>query len=52
MSEKTFTYNEFKLLNKDLNFCPTPEKYNKSKYTKDINDFIRRIKLKAHLKTT
>ena len=45
-------YNEFKLLNKDLNFCLTPGKYNKSKYTKDINDFIRRIKLKAQFKTT
>ena len=45
-------YNEFKLLNKDLNFCPTPEKYNKSKCTKDINNFMRRIKLKAHFKTT
>ena len=44
-------YNELKLLNKDLNFCPTPEKYNKSKCTKDIND-LRRIKLKAHFKTT
>ena len=31
----TFTYNEFNLLNKDLNFCSTPGKYNKSKYTRD-----------------
>ena len=52
VSKNTFTYNEFKLLNKNLNFCPTPAEYNKSKYTKDINDFIRRIKLKAHFKTT
>ena len=52
LSKKTFTYNEFKLLSKDLNFCPTPGKYIKSKYNKDINDFIRRIKLKAHFKTT
>ena len=29
------------MLNKDLNFCPTPGKYNK-----------RKIKLKAHFKTT
>ena len=34
------------------NFYPNLRKYNKSKYTKDINDFIRRIKLKAHFKTT
>ena len=31
--------------------CPTLKIYNKSKYKKDINDFIRRIKLKAHFKT-
>ena len=50
--QKTFTYNEFKLLNKDLNFRPTPRKDNKSKYTKYTKDFIRRIKLKAYYKTT
>ena len=42
LSEKTFTYNEFNLPNKDLNFCPTPGKYNKSRCTYDIYDFIRR----------
>ena len=52
LSKKTFTYNEFKLLHKDLFFCPTPGKYTKSKYAKYINDFIRIIKLKAHFKTT
>ena len=31
----TFTYNEFNLLNKDLNFCSTPGKHNKFKYTRD-----------------
>lgn len=50
--KKGNTYNEFKLLNKDLNFCPTPRKYNKSKHTKYINDFIRGITLKAQFKTT
>ena len=52
MSKKEFTYNEFKLLNKDLNFCPTPGRYNKSKYNNDVNNFIRKIKLKAHFKNT
>ena len=52
LSKNTLTYNEVKLLNKELNFCQTPEKYNEPKYEKDINDFIRRIKLKAHSKTT
>ena len=42
LSEKTFTYNEFNLPNKDLNFCSTPGKYNKSRCTHDIYDFIRR----------
>ena len=32
LSKKTFTYNEFKLLHKDLNFCPTPGKYNTLKH--------------------
>ena len=35
-----------------LNFCSNPGKHNKSKHTRDINDFIRRIKFKAHFKTT
>ena len=50
--KKDMTYNEFKLLNKDLNVCPTPGKYNRSKYADDINDFMRRTKVKAHFKTT
>ena len=52
LSKKTFTYNEFRLLNKRLKLLSNPREYNKSKYTKDINDFIRRIKLEAHFKTT
>ena len=46
--KKRFTYNESKLLNKDLNFCPTPEKYNKMNYDYDIQNYIRTIKLKVH----
>ena len=38
-------------IKKDIIF-PTPGKHEKSKYTKDINDFIRTIKSKAHLKIT
>ena len=52
LSRKTFTYNEFKLLHKDLNFCPTPEKYSKTNYDTDIQHFIRKIKLKVHFKAT
>ena len=51
LSKKTFPYNEFKRLEKDLNFSQTLGKYNKSKHTRDVNDFLRRIKLKAHFKT-
>ena len=41
------------MLNKDI-ICPTPGKHSKSIYTKDINDFIRiiKIKIKAHFKIT
>ena len=39
------------MLNKDI-ICPTPGKHSKSNYTKDINDFIRIIKIKAHFKIT
>ena len=41
----------YRMLNKDI-ICPTPGKHSKSKYTKDINDFIRTIKSKAHFKIT
>ena len=50
LSKKTFTYNELKLLNKDLNFYQTQGKYNKSKYAIDIHDFIRRKRLKTYFK--
>ena len=30
LSTKSFTFYEFKLLNKNLNFCPTPKRYNKN----------------------
>ena len=40
------------MLNKYLNFCPTPGKYSKTIYDNDIQNFIRKVKLKAHFKTT
>ena len=41
-------------MNKGLNFCPTPNTYNINHFTTDVNDFCRKIKLKAHFgnKTT
>ena len=42
---------KFKLSNKILNFCPTPNRHNKKKQFKnDINIFIRKVKLKTTLK--
>ena len=34
------------MLNKNLNFCPTPEHYNKSILKKDLENLSRKIKLK------
>ena len=40
----------FKLLNKNLNFVPTPKKYNKKQLDNDAENFFRQIKLRAHFK--
>ena len=50
LSTKSFTFYDFKLLNKNLNFCPTPNRYNKKQFKNDIDTFIRKVKLKAHFK--
>ena len=50
LSTKSFTFYEFKLLNKNLNFCPTPNRYNKKQFKNDIDTFIRKVKLKDHFK--
>ena len=47
LSLKSFTFYEFKLLNKNLNFCPTPNRH-KKQFKNEIN--IRKVKLKAHYK--
>ena len=46
------TMAKYKLLNKNLNFIPTPKVYNKNELDADLNDFFRRIKLKAYFKDT
>ena len=43
-----FSIPEYKLLGKNLNFCPTAGKYNKKILTNGTNEFFRRIKLRAH----
>ena len=48
LTNKTFTYTEFKLLNQNLNFVLTPGKYNKATFDKDKKSFFRNTLLKAH----
>ena len=48
LSKKSFTYNEFKLLNRNLNFIPNPGKYNPFNFELDIQWFYRTIMLKTH----
>ena len=50
LSNKTFTKETFQLLNKNLNFIPTPSIFNKSQLNKDLDDFFKLIKLKVYFK--
>ena len=52
LTKHSFTKAEYKLLNKNLNFIPNPKVYNKNELDTDLNDFFRRIKLKAYFKDT
>ena len=45
---KIFVHKVYKLLNKNLNFCPTTERYNKNEVIKGFKEFKRKIILKAH----
>ena len=46
----TFYLDTFKLLNKNLNFVPTPKKYNKKQLDNDAENLFCQIKLRAHFK--
>ena len=46
--KKTFSKETFKLLNKDLNFVPTPKVYNKLRLNGEMETFYRTIKLKGY----
>ena len=48
LSKKKLSKNEYKLLNKNLNFVPNPGKPSKKDLDSDINAYFRRIMLKAH----
>ena len=39
LGSKTFSKYEYQLLNKNLNFCPTPKIYNKNVLNPEINKF-------------
>ena len=43
-----FTYYDFKLLNKHLNFIPNPGRCNTNTFEKDKNTFFRNMILKSH----
>lgn len=45
LSQETLTTDQINLLSKGLNFCPTYTSFNFDKYTLDVCNFIRRIKL-------
>ena len=48
LADNLFSKSEFSLLNKNLNFCPQPNKYNKQNLNKDFLKFYRIIKLIGH----
>ena len=50
LSTHSFTVYEYKVLGYNSNFIPTPDHLNKSQLLKDLSDFNRSIKLKAHFK--
>ena len=45
LSKHSFSLNIFKLLNKNLNFVPTPKNYNKKQLDNDAENFFHLIKL-------
>ena len=52
LSNHSFSKSVFQVLNKNLNFCPTPGYYKNNELKTNFNDFFRRIKLKAHFAST
>ena len=48
LSSRELTEGEVALLSKGLKFCPTPSDLDRYNLRKDINDFIRRIRLQEY----
>ena len=46
LSKRVLSEPDLSLLSKGLKFCPTPEKVDMYALRKDINDYVRRIRLK------
>ena len=46
----TLSFDTCKLLNKNLNFIPTSNRYNKNQLSSDLQNFYRLIKLRFHFK--
>ena len=52
LTKHSFSIPEYNLLGKNLNFCPTTGNFNSTTLQTDINNFTRKIKLRAHFGTT
>ena len=52
LTDNLLSKSEFSLLDKNLNFYPRPNKYNKQNLNKDLLKFYRNIKLRAHFGST
>ena len=50
LSKRSFSLDTFRPLNKNLNFVPTPKKYNKKQLDNDAENFFHLIKLPTHFK--
>ena len=48
LSNFKFCIPVYKLLGKNLNFCPTPGTYNKNIFKTEMDQFYRRLKLRGH----
>ena len=48
LSKKPFYATEYKVLNKNLNFVPTPGKPNQRDFKNDVDKYLRRVVLRAH----
>ena len=49
LSDNLFSKSKFSLLNKNLNFCSRPNKYNKQNLNKDLLKSYRNIKIRHTL---